>query len=189
MGAVRIWGFRVLVAIAAFIIVISATMPWWICYVRAIEGSSITLKIYQYGIPESLLDSVGQSISEYGAAEFMSKIYGDITPFYQSVLAWVYLAVSVGLILYSTWLTERKGRWLLGGVGLIYVVYAIIAVVWIAVRTGDFGISLQGESIITRASTDARLGFGYYLAHAGGLMCIVLALLRNIIVGRPKISV
>ena len=103
-------------------------------------------------------------------------------------IAWIFLAASVGLILYSTWLKGRKGEWLLGGVGLIYIAYAVIFIVWVAIRTGDFDISLQGWSTIEReeqaVSAFASLQPEYYLTYASGLTCIALALLRNKIVGK-----
>jgi hypothetical protein len=155
-------------------------MPWWtadiIHYIRGFIG---TIEIYSYGLSHTLVE-----LAEYIAA--------DETPFYQTVLAWIYLAASIGLLLLSTWLKGRKGRWLLGGIGLIYIAYASIAVIWVAIRTGDFDISLQGWSTIGRGmeavNVFASLQFGYYLAYGAGLMCIAMALLRNIIVGKPKLS-
>ena len=125
------------------------------------------------------------------AAKYLAA---DVTPFYQTVLAWIYVVVSIGLILYSTWLKGRKGRWLLGGVGLIYIAYATIAVIWVANRTGDFGmgIPLQGYGLIIeggrRVDVDTSLQFGYYLTYIVGFMCIALALFRNIIAGKPKLN-
>jgi hypothetical protein len=80
---------------------------------------------------------------------------------------------------------------LLGGIGLIYIAYAAIAIfVVVANRTADFGVSLQGWSTITAqgqtGSILTSLKPAYYLAYAAGGMCIALALLRNMIIGRPK---
>lgn len=67
--------------------------------------------------------------------------------------------------------------------------------IWIAIRTGDFGISLLGWSSTLHESTVdvtvtyfASLNLGYYLAYAAGVMCIFLALFRNTITGRAKLS-
>ncbi|NVM23351.1 MAG: hypothetical protein HWN68_16395 [Desulfobacterales bacterium] len=172
----RVWLFRGLVAIAAILILVSFIMPWWICTISEVPAKD-PIRIYGYGLRHSLV-------------ELRSYIEADETPFYQTVLAWVYLAASVGFLLYSTWLKGGKGRWLLGGIGLIYVAYATIAVTWIAIRTGDFGISLLGWSSRTYTfvvvSHFASLQVGYYLAHGAGLTCIALALLRNKITGKPK---
>ncbi len=181
MSNFRLWLYRSLVSMTAGLMVISFIRPWWIADISAQLGYVGTIKIYAYGFSHNL-----DNLPEYLA--------GDITPFYQTVLAWVYLAASVGLILYSTWLRGRKGRWLLGGVGLIFIAYATIAVIWIATRTGDLGIGipLQGYGLIMeggrRVDIDTSLQFGYYLTYGAGLMCIALALLRNKIVGKPKLN-
>ena len=109
------------------------------------------------------------------------------------MLAWVYLAASAGLILFSTWLKGRKGQFLLGGIGAIYIAYAAIAVfIVIANRIADFGVPLQGQAVYfdqVFVLIDTRLLFGYNLTYAAGGMCIVLALLRDTIIGKPKLSV
>ena len=181
MGSFRFWLFRGLVAIAAGVMVISFTMPWWIAEVlpETETVSPFTIEVYQYGIPRAQ------------GSEYIST---DITPFYQTVLAWVYLAASAGLILFSTWLKGRKGQFLLGGIGAIYIAYAAIAVfIVVANRSADFGVPLQGQATIfyeqVFVNIDTSLQYGYNLTYAAGGMCIALALLRNIIVGKPKLSV
>ena len=182
MSNFRVWLFRGLVAAAAGLMVTSVIMPWWTANILTPrvgpEPEILVINIYQYGIPRS--PSAG-----YWAT--------DVTPFYQTVLAWIYIAASVGLILFSTWLKGRKGQFLLGGVGLIYIAYAAIAAfVVIAGRTGDFGISLQGLSAFKHQGHEliaiASLRFGYYLAYASALTCIALALFRDTIVGRAKLA-
>jgi hypothetical protein len=190
MVSLRPWLFRILVACAAGLIVTSAIMPWWTASIVSEQvGDMGTVYLYQYGIPRVL----------------HTELIGEVTPFYQTVLSLIYIAVIVGLILFSIWLRGRKGRWLLGGVGLTYIAYAAIAVVWIAIRTGDLGtslgdvgteLSLQGQSIIEFLvgdvviffTIDASLRFGFYLACAAGFTCVVLALLRDKIVGKPKLG-
>jgi hypothetical protein len=183
MSSFRVWLFRVLVAIAASLMIASFIMPWWIAEIthKIMVGLHGIIEVYSYGLSHNLVE-----LAYYVAA--------DETPFYQTVLAWVYLAVSAGLILFSTWLKGRKGRWLLGGTGLIYIAYAAIAAfIVIANRTGDFGISLQGWSTFESLEQQTvnvftSLQFGYYLAYAAGGLCIALALLRDIIVGKPRLS-
>ncbi len=179
MGSLRLWVFRGLVAVAAGLMMTSFIMPWWDCHIYHWSVQIPPIIIYSYGLRHTLVTYAG-------------LIAADETPFYQTVLAWVYLAASVGLILFSTWLKGRKSKWLLGGAGLVYIAYAAIAVIWIAIRTGDFGFSMQGWSTSYHQNQTinafASLRFGYYLAHASGLMCIALALLRDIIVGKPKLS-
>lgn len=174
MSSFRLCLFRGLVAVATGLMVTSFIGPWWTTDIKhEIVGFVATVNIYPYGIPST------EAASQLWAA--------DITPLYQTVLAWAYLGISVGLILYSTRLRGRKGRWLLGGIGLSYIAYAAIAVIWIAIRTGDFGISLQGHSSIVHPGGvgDAYAGLqsGYYLALAVGVICVGLAIARDRITG------
>ena len=168
--SVRLWLYRGLVAVAAGLMVTAAIMPWWTADVEHDYYNPPEIQVYQWGIP-----------SHPGSPSIVAK---EITSLYLTVLAWIYIAASVGLILWSTWLKGRKGRLLLGGVGLMNIVYATVAIIWIAIRAGEvYGVPLQGvtafaqELDFANVYTDVRLG--YYLAHAAGLMCIVLALFRN----------
>ena len=188
MSNSRLWLFRGLVAIAIGMMVASFIMPWWSLsdiYTEDQEGEIVGFSIYGYGLPQ------GQS----GPLE---ETYWreDITPFYQTVLAWIYVAASAGLLLYSTWLKGRKGQLISGGIGLIYIVYALIAAfVVIAGRLatrGSIPIPLQGEgSAIGEWDTIyflTSLQPGFYLALATGAFIVLLAIFRSKIVGRPKLS-
>jgi len=175
MSIYRVWIFRVLVAVSASLAIVSFIGPWWSAIITSelvTPGiSSFVVNIYQWGIPESP-----------GSEHFIT----DVTPFYQTVLAYIFLAASIGFIFFSTLLKGRKGKWLLGSIGLIWIGYAAIAAIWIAIRTGDYGISLQGVSLIQQpgeAEITASLRFGYYLAYVVGVMCIGLALIRDRITG------
>ena len=187
VGNWRLWLFRGLVAIAAGLILTSAILPWWTCTVNipmtSLEDPQpkpLHVTIYQYGLRHDFVQ-----LRDYVAA--------DETPFYQSALAWAYIAASIGLVLFSTLLKSRKGRWLLGGIGLTYIAYVVVAIfVVVANRIADFGISLQGWSnksyVEVVVSYFSSLQPGYYLVYAAGGMCIALALLRNIITGRPELE-
>ena len=175
MNSFRIWLFRGLAVIPAALMVASSILPWWSA---SVMGRKV--QIYQWGLRHNL-------------EQLSTHLEPDITPFYQTVFAWVFIAVSVGLILYSTWLKGKKGRWLLGSIGLIYIAYVLIAVfVVISNRIVDFDIQLQGLTRIEESGMQiaimTELRFGYYLAYVAGGLCIILALLRNIIVGRSKLS-
>ena len=186
----RVWLFRSLVAVAAGLMLVSFIMPWWTANLDVMAEIKDPIRIYGHGLQHNLV-------------ELRQYIETDETPFYQTVLAWVFIAASVGLILFSIWLKGKKGRWLMGGIGLIYIAYVAIAVfVVISGRLGELGIQLQGPTFVPGylhpeamtggvpygANMHTTLRFGYYLAYIAGGMCIVLALLRNIITGRPKLG-
>jgi hypothetical protein len=173
------------VAIAAVVMVISALKPWWTLELKTDVGDYV-VEVYQYGIPS--WDPIYSVTSQL--REFMAK---DVTPFYQTVLAWIYLGVSVVLAVASTWLKDRKGKWLLGGVGLVYIVYAATAIIWIYIRTGShvYDIPLQGftswhEQGEVEVNAWTSITQTHYLAYVAGALFIVLALLRDIIIGKPK---
>lgn len=189
IGGWRLWLFGTLVVVAASLMVVSFIMPWWTASIYGEDGTTIIdgIRIYGHGLQHSL-------------AQLRNFIIKDETPFYETVLAWAYLGVSAGLVLLSIGLKGKKGRWLLGGTGLIYVAYAAIAAfVVIAERLREVGLAqsgvalpLQGHGFFIAsgegggADIYTTLRFGYYLAYAAGLMCLVLALFRDKIVGKPK---
>jgi hypothetical protein len=153
--------------------VTSSILPWWTAsvYDRKVQ-------IFQWGLRHDL-------------EQLASYLEPDTTPFYQTVFAWIFIAVSVGLILYSTFLKGRKGKWLIGSIGLIYIAYVLIAVfAVISNRIVEYDLPLQGQHTIVEGGfkliIDTDLRFGYYLAYVAGGLCIALAFLRNIITGKPK---
>ena len=172
MYLLRLWLFRILIFAAAALMLTSAILPWWTTHVdlwgeapiREYGDVSITVKLYQHGIPDN---------------EARDYFLADITPSYQVALAWVYMGVSVGLIALSAFLKGKKGRWLLGIVGLVYVVYAVIAIILIINRTGVLDYPVQGIKVGDGYTMETSLLIGYYLAYASGVACLVLALLRD----------
>jgi hypothetical protein len=180
MNSVRAWVFRVLVLIVAATMVASFVKPWWTCHLHTLgldQSVGKDLEIFAWGFRPDVY-----VLKEYVAA--------DITPLRMVRLAWGYLVVSVVLALASTWLKGGKGRLLLALVGLVCMVYAVAGILWIRQRTWEgFGIRLQGYSYIPEQAginVDARVLLGYYLAPVSGALFVLLALLRNLIVGKPK---
>lgn len=181
MGSPRLWLFHSLVVAAAALMVVSFTQMWWACNISLLPVENV-VRIYPYGLKHDL-------------GSFASYIVGAEPPFWLPVAAWVFLAVSIGLLLYSMWLKGKWGKLLVGGVGLAYIGFAVIATIYAAISTGEFDISLLGTSHVTiqyghamGASVDASFQPGYYMAYGVGLLCIALALLRNKIIGKPKLN-
>lgn len=178
MSSPRVWLFRVLVAGIVPLMILSFLGPWWTADVNVtsdfISPSGLrvfSINVYQWGIPES-----------EGSEHFTT----EITPYYQVILAYTFLSLSILLIFISTFLKGRKGQWLLGIIGLIWIGYALIAVFWIATTTGEYGISLQGFVITQQpaeAEVNSSLRFWYFLAYAAGVLSVGLALFRRKITG------
>lgn len=177
----RIWLSRVLVFASIVLMIVSFTMPWWTAVFTGQHGvvttvSAGTINIYGWGLRHNLI-------------QLASYVQADVTPFYQTVLAWIYLGMSAGLAILSTWLRGIKGTLLLGGIGLIYIIYVIIAVFnVISNRVEDFSIPLQGATAKFVEQNfvfiETSLQPGYYLVYAAGGLLILLALLRFIIIDK-----
>jgi hypothetical protein len=74
---------------------VSFAMPWWSVHISEVPFKD-AVTIYGYGFRHNLV-------------ELRTYVVGDETPLYQTVLAWVYVALSAVLMLFSTWLKGAKG--------------------------------------------------------------------------------
>lgn len=174
VNTARIWIFRVLVTIAIVTMIVSFIQPWWL----GRFGGSEAIKIHGWGLRHNLTN-----LSNFVA--------GDLTPAWQTALAWVYLGISAMAALLSTWIKKFWGSVLLGISGAGFIAYALIAVlVVISNRLDSFSILLEGRTIMgSGVIIDAKLQSGYYLAFVAGGLMIVLAILRRVIVGKqPQIE-
>jgi len=184
MNRFRVWLFRGLVVVAAGLMVVSFILPWWAA--RAPSIGNVTI------YPHGLFTDLGIYIPYVEGAEM---------PGYFTPLMWLYLGICVIALLYGSWVVEkditigklksRVSTLLIGGVGLSYILIVVLAVVIAAIRTGDFGVTLFGISRVVYhpiIDVEASLQFGYWLACAVGPLCIVLALLRDKIIVKPKIK-
>jgi hypothetical protein len=186
----KIWLFRGLTAFIASLMIISFVMPWW------------TVDIYPPGDFDARRDAI--RIYGFGLQEDLGQLgdYVDIqkvkTPFYQMALAWIYIGVNSGLMLYSTWLENYKGRLLLGGIGFIYIAYAVVAAfVVITSSFREIGLTNWGSSFklqgwntftvdIVECSIYSKLRLGFYLALAVGGVTVIIAFLYNIIIKKAS---
>jgi hypothetical protein len=175
----RITLFKALVVIGCILMLISFLMPWWIADV----GSGRSVQVYGWGIRQNL--------------DQLNTFFPDQTPIYKSVLAWVYLAASIGLAMASIWLKWKIGKWLLGGIGLIYIAYAATAIfVIVNNRIADLPRQIALLGTVTFGSTGfggqvtvhTSLQPGYYIAFASGLVFIVLALLYSLFLEKSKLD-
>ena len=169
---IRTWIFRILVAAVAVFIIIDFIAPWWIIDVFY-EGTNIiaikdAVVIHAYGLTTTLV--------EY---EYMAQQY--VTPLYQTILAFLFLGVSVLLMLLCTWRKGRKYQFLLGFIGLIYVLYPLGAYMLISHDTGAINYPMQGIIDIQGARLHTYFVPMYFAFYGAGPALILLALLRNVI--------
>ena len=186
MSSARVWTFRVLTLAAAGLMLLSWFMPWWQATIDALADAAV--KIRPWGLEHNL------------GPDMAALLERGQMPAYFAPFMWTYLGVCMLALLLSLFAKERViislgklklslPQVLVGGVGLSYVVTLIVMVIYASGRTPDFyGIKFLGYTYIVwdeMASTGvtAKLLPGYWLAWAVALLLIVLALLRNKIIG------
>jgi len=186
MSNSRVWLFRGLVIVAAGLLLLSWFLNWWSADIETVSIKD-AIVIHPYG----LVDKTGISI-----------LIGVTMPSFFTPLMWTYLGLVVAALLIGAWLKDKNvslfrrkfnlSRWLVGIVGFSYIVVVVLAVIVAAIKTGEVGgLHLLGRTFIRYSKdfqswVDAKLLFGYWLACGVGPLLIVLALLRNKIIGRTK---
>ncbi|MFC2026848.1 hypothetical protein ACFLUX_02615 [Chloroflexota bacterium] len=189
MSNIRAWLFRGLVVMAIGLLVTSWLLPWWQATIFEIPGNWV--KIHPWGLALNL--------GGYEVHVSEAKM-----PVWFAPLMWAYLGICIGAVSYSLWLAEKevkivrlklkRSQLLIGGVGLSYIFIVILAVIVAMIRTEEFfDLKFIGSTFIqiTQAEeswVDTKLLPGYWLACGVGPLLIILALLRNKIIGRPKLS-
>jgi hypothetical protein len=158
----RKWIIRGLTVAAAISMIVSFSLVWW----TADFGSGQTVQIFGWGLRDNL------------PVQLAAYITAERTPVYQTVIAWVYLSLSVIMILISAFIQGKKRAILLGIAGTGYIIYALVAVfVVISNKISEFNVPLQGivrPSALVSIHTSIYPGF--YLACFTGAAYILLAL-------------
>ncbi len=182
----RIWLFRVLVVVGAGLMALTWTMPWWTVTIN--ELGKDLVKVYPYGL-------------ELNLGEWASYAAGADMPAFFTPLMWLYFAVAIVALLVGAWVHDKNirllgkefdlSRWLVGLVGLTYLMAAVGAVIAITIRASSFfNTPVQGYFSIAFSEIESggvsTLTPGYWLAWGVGLYLAVLGLLRNKIVGKSK---
>ena len=177
-----VWKFRALVAAAAVVMLVSWFLPWWTANIEELGDNMVQIRPWGLRVNPSL-----------GSFEILLK--GAAMPAWFAPCTWVYLGLCLISLLVGLWVREREfgigrlkirlSQLLIGGVGVSYIVAAVIAVAYASMRLGAFyNAPLQGrifvdlgETLHTYVSTNLLLG--YYLTYFSGFLLIVLALLRG----------
>lgn len=185
MGNVRVWLFRVLGLTAAGLFLWSWFKPWWSVYIYEVRVEAVVVR------PWVLESYVPKDYAHYISSASMPAWFGPAM--------WIYLGLCIAAIVYSLFFKGKEIKlWkikstlpslIMGVVGFSYMAILGIAVAVIATKsTAFFDTPLVGDFFIELTESeysDARsqLLFGYWLACGVGPLLIVLALLRNKIIG------
>jgi uncharacterized membrane protein YeaQ/YmgE (transglycosylase-associated protein family) len=142
--------------------IVSFSKPWWTLFFE----TGRTVNIYGWGLRHDL-----DALASY--------IASDVTPTWQSILAWIYIGISTVLALGSTWLKKWWGALIQAVIGTGFIVYAYVAINMVVKnRLEILDIALEGHSLIDIIGVNASIKTGYYLAYAADGAMVVLALLR-----------
>jgi hypothetical protein len=189
MSKSRVWLFRGIVVVVVGLMLASWFLPWWAAKFSALPVGDAAI-IHPFGL----------WVDVEGMGGFAAFIKGAGMPGWFAPLMWTYLGICTVALLYGSWLGEksvRVGRFyvklsklLIGGVGISYIVIAVLAVIVAAIQTGHYyGSHLLGVTYFEEDYfLSASLQPGYYMAHGVGLLCIALALLHDKIMGKPKLA-
>ena len=184
MADIRTWLFRFLVILGAGLMIYSWLLPWWSVEIVALQSGA---QIRPWGLEDNL-------------GEVAGFIEGVEMPGWFAVFMWAYLGLSILALVVGAFLKDLHIKLLgknfnlpqliIGLVGFSYVVVVVTAVIFAAIRTGDYyGLSLIGTSRVSVGpyASDAHAGLlpGYWMACATGPILILLALFKNNITRKP----
>lgn len=165
-------------------------MPWWSINVYEIGENAAVIR--PWGLETQLRESEQALIA--GA-----EMPGWFAPF-----TFTYLGIAMLALVFSLFAKDKQFKFgsikftlpslLIGLVGLSYIVVVITMFVVATIRTGDYfgGINLIGYTYIDLgepyvSGADAGLLWGYWLACVVGPLLVVLALVRNKIIGESRV--
>jgi hypothetical protein len=174
------------------LMLLSWFMPWWDCFINGIRDYVVKIRPF------------GMWINTEALGTFASAIQTANMPVWFTPVMMIYMCLCVVALLVAIWKMEKPvhligrdfnlSRLLVGFVGLSYIVVAIIAVIVISIKAGAFyDCPLQGYFFIDLgdplvSGATARLTLYYWLAPVVGFLLILISILRNKIVGKPKLK-
>jgi len=180
----RVWLFRSLILAAVGLILISWFMPWWSADIEEL-GISNAVVIHPWGLANNM-----------GGWGFY--LAGSDMPVWFAPVMWTYLGLAILALLVGSFIRDKSislfkrkinlSNLIIIVVGFSFIVVAVLAVVVAAIRTGDFGLHLLGDTFVSmgyfeQSWVSARLLPGYWLTCAVGPILIVLGILRSKIIG------
>lgn len=184
----RIWLFRALVVIGAGLMLWSWFSPWWSAKISDLVGSD-HIVLHPWGV---------EMVNE--VRTYANKALYEMPAFFEPLM-WAYVGLCMLALAISLFVARPVtiGRFqlslqqlLVAFVGFSYVVAVVTAFVIATIRSGNAGIDFVGVSTVFNPMTGgntrltAALKMGYWLAAGAGVFLLVLGLLRNAIVGRPR---
>lgn len=189
MSSLRNWIFRILTLIAGGLWVYTWFQPWWIAYIEELKENAVVIS------PNSMV--LSGTLRSYP-----HWIIGYEMPVWFWPMMWVFLAVYIGLLVYSLFNSARDvvdigkvrltiPQLLVAFTGLSFIVFVVVFPIVITLRAPDFhGVVLQGSVFIsmdehTESFVITKLQLAYWIACGTAVYTFALGLLHKVIVGKP----
>lgn len=186
MSDAGIWKFNALVTAAAVVMIVSWLLPWWTANIEALGNDVVQIHPWGLEVDPRL-------------GGFTVFIKGATLPAWFAPCTWAYFGLCMVALLVSLCVKAKQlriGRFkiqlsqlLVGGVGVSYIVAAVMAAVYASIRLkAFFDTPLQGRKPVDlgealRTYVNTSLLLGYYLTYCAGLSLIALAALHKKIIG------
>jgi hypothetical protein len=185
----RVWLFRGLTLLGTALFVVGWLLPWWRTYIMEKELLGSYMQISPWG----LLTNLPIDYRPYYNAWLM--------PDWWAPFAWCLFGVMAAGLLLSIFVKEKQinilgkikmplPQLLVLAIGLLLVFTMIAMVVVAYIRTQDFtvGFKLMGDTFISlggalEGTMHAQFEIGYWMSCSVAVFLVVLALLRNKIIG------
>jgi hypothetical protein len=187
-GSARVWIFRVLLVAGAAFMVYSWYAPWWSATLAVIPGEN-----------HLVMRPWGVEVVPEVAANADESLYS--MPWFFAPFMWTYLAVCM-LALAASMFVDRtlslgRIRLPLAVVLIALVGLSYMSALGIAYGVGELKASMAGSNFIgkstirhamtgTKVKMVSDLQIGYWLAVGAGGALFVLALLRGLLIRKPR---
>lgn len=187
-SSLRTWLFRGLLLVGAGLMLVSWFTPWWGAKVSDLLGDD-HMVMRPWGV------EVIEMVATYVDSSLISM------PAFFAPLMWLYFGLCMMALLVSLFVEKKiaLGRFklslaqvLIVAVGITYLIAPVAAFFIAQMKSGDAGVQFIGSTVLYNPMTGnnttltGALKPGYWLAVATGPFLVVLALLRNIIIGRTE---
>ena len=196
MNTARVWIFRALVLIGAATFVYSFFQPWWIAHTSSPESGIHDVIIHPYGLDPG---GLGGYFSQLPAGADVS------VPGFLIIIIWVFFGAALAAMLLGIIFNKATlpvlgkrlniSRWAVGLVGLMYIIVCVSAMLFAMPKIAALHIPFIGHEFVyvgtfgmfkIELDVVSSIPFGYWLAIGTGVFLILIALLRNKIVGKSE---
>ncbi len=186
----RTWIFRILTVLGTGLFVLSWLLPWWRTYIMEPELYMEYMQVSPWGLLTSL------------PIDYRPYYNPWLMPDWWPIFAWAFFGVLVAAMLFSL-IAKDKVFNIFGkikislptlcilGVGVLYILTLAICVTMVYIKVNQFtpGFKLVGDTFISlggaiEGTMHAQFEMGYWVACGTAILIIILALLRNKIMGK-----